>query len=72
MIFVCFSPAYVAEKLEMRKAAKMLNTEVKAATNPEVEGSEEGGKEQKVAEGETTGTEKKKKKRIGFHDRKVN
>ena len=56
----------------MKEAAKKLNTSVKAAApRPEVEGSEEGAEEQKVSEGEGTVTEKKKKKRVGFHDRKV-
>lgn len=62
-------PAYIAEKLEMKEAAKKLSTSVKAAA-PEVEGSEEGAEEQKVSEGEGE-TEKKKKKRVGFHDRKM-
>ena len=47
-----------------------LKRSVKAAS-AEVEGSEESLEEQKEVEGETSDVKERKKKRVGFHDKKV-
>ena len=50
--------------------ANKLKRSVKAAS-AEVEGSEESLEEQKGVEGETSDVKERKKKRVGFHDKKV-
>ena len=50
--------------------ANKLKRSVKAAS-AEVEGSEESLEEQKEVEGETSDVKERKKKRVGFHDKKV-